>query len=46
MDLKSSLDKFEIVVMVLIFFFFFFNHNVMIYIAEFAGEDCEKHESM
>lgn len=45
MDLKSSLDKFEIVVMVLIFFFFF-NHNVMIYIAEFAGEDCEKHESM
>ena len=43
MDLKSSLDKFEIVVMVLIFFF---NHNVMIYIAEFAGEDCEKHESM
>lgn len=45
MDLKSSLDKFEIVVMVLIFFFFF-NHNVLIYIAEFAGEDCEKHESM
>ena len=45
MDLKSSLDKFEIVVMVLIFFFFF-NHNVMIYIAEFVGEDCEKHESM
>lgn len=44
MDLKSSLDKFEIVVMVLIFFFF--NHNVLIYIAEFAGEDCEKHESM
>ena len=43
MDLKSSLDKFEIVVMVSIFFF---NHNVMIYIAEFAGEDCEKHESM